>query len=125
MLPEEDMIILNNAVALLEEVVTNGESHPSTVEGWFLGEQDFIKRTIKDLNSLIESIKEWGHEETVIDYLENSAEKIVQSLTPREVSFLSLFKCNPHKDSVNLEEFDLSEEAKSIANLMKGKDNEF
>jgi hypothetical protein len=65
MLPEMDMITLTNAVALLEEAVANGEDNPSTIEAWFVGEQDSIRRTILDLNELIENMKIWNDEDVI------------------------------------------------------------
>jgi hypothetical protein len=43
-----DKITLNNAIALLEECVTNGENGPFILYAWFRGERDSIDRAIKE-----------------------------------------------------------------------------
>ena len=40
---------INNATALLEEVIVNGKKGKDNLYAWFLGEQNLIENTIFDL----------------------------------------------------------------------------
>ncbi len=41
---------INDAMALLEEVIVNGKKGKDYLYAWFLGEQSLIENTILDLN---------------------------------------------------------------------------
>jgi len=45
-----DKITLNNAIALLEECLINGDGGPFRLYAWFCEERDLIDRTIKDVS---------------------------------------------------------------------------
>ena len=49
-------ISINNANALLEECITNGEKGSDNLYAWFLNEKEFIKRTIIDLSEHTEDL---------------------------------------------------------------------
>ena len=52
---------INNATALLEECLHNGDKGLVALQGWFLGERHLIKTTIAELNeSLLQQAIENG-----------------------------------------------------------------
>ena len=43
---------INNAVALLEECIVNGDDGILSLESWFLGERHLIEQTVMELNEI-------------------------------------------------------------------------
>jgi len=52
-----DEITINNASALLYEVLINGENGMESLYGWFLAEKCFIEKTALHLDELEEDLK--------------------------------------------------------------------
>lgn len=43
-------IVINNTIAILEELLDNGNNSPESLYAWFLGEQKLIEQTLETLN---------------------------------------------------------------------------
>ena len=46
----DDWVTLNNASALLDELLTNAEPGPLTLYAWYQGEGALIRSTLEELN---------------------------------------------------------------------------
>ena len=53
-----DKITMNNACALLEECMINGQKGSDVLYSWFVGEFDLIIRAIEDLNYQLENFSD-------------------------------------------------------------------
>jgi len=51
-------ISINNAIALLEEAVTNGENSPYHLYTWLVSERGLIETTIQELRDIEKELRE-------------------------------------------------------------------